>query len=346
MIPDDLDFELPDALIARAPTEQRSASRLLVLGASGAEDAQMQRLPELLNPGDLLVFNDTRVVPARLFGTKASGGRIEVMLERVTGEQEAVVQIRASHAPKPGARIAIHDDDGVVAGNATVNARDGRFFAVTFDRPVQVITDAAGHMPLPPYIDRADTPTDRERYQTVYARESGAVAAPTAGLHFDDELLQALKLRGVTSAFVTLHVAGGTFLPLTQAQLDTDTLHAERYTVSEAVCDAVRATQASGGRVVCVGTTSLRALESAARDGQLSPGSADTELFIRPGFEFKVADGLLTNFHLPRSSLLMLVSAFAGHAAVMRAYAHAIEQRYRFFSYGDAMLCLHREARQ
>ncbi|MEL6870368.1 MAG: tRNA preQ1(34) S-adenosylmethionine ribosyltransferase-isomerase QueA [Pseudomonadota bacterium] len=339
MSPDDVDFELPDALIAREPTAVRSASRLLVLEHERLRDAQTSDLPAFLAPGDLLVFNDTRVIRARLFGAKASGGKIELLLERVTGARTASAQIRASHAPGAGGALHIFDAHGNTIGNAVVNGRDGRFFDLQFDRDIDDITESGGHMPLPPYIDRADTLADRERYQTVYAREPGAVAAPTAGLHFDDALLAALEARGVRSAFVTLHVAGGTFLPLTQRELDSGKLHAERYIISDAVRDAVVETRQNGGRVVCVGTTSMRALESAALDGELQVGAADTQLFIRPGFEFQIADGLLTNFHLPRSSLLMLVSAFTGHARVMSAYAHAVAEQYRFFSYGDAMLC-------
>lgn len=339
MHPDDFDFELPDALIARQPAAARTASRLLHLAADGTrEDLQFSDLPALLAPGDLLVLNDTRVIPARLFGRKASGGKAELLIERVDGARHAWAQIRASKSPKAGGVIEIVDEAGAVRARATVDDRDGRFFSLSFDADVTTVLDACGHMPLPPYIDRADTATDRERYQTVYARHPGAVAAPTAGLHFDDALFAMLDAQGVQRAFVTLHVAAGTFQPLDDAALEAGELHAEWLEVSDAVCDAVAATRERGGRVIAVGTTSLRALETAAANGRLAPFTGDTRLFIRPGYQFRAVDGLITNFHLPKSSLMMLVVALGGRERILAAYAHAVHEHYRFFSYGDAML--------
>ena len=339
MHPDDFDYALPDALIARYPAEPRSASRLLHVAASGVnDDRSFVDLPDLLSPGDLLVFNDTRVLLARLYGAKASGGRIEILLERVTGAQAALAQIRASHAPKAGSTIEVHDRDGKVIATATISAREGRFFALQFDSALDDVMAAGGHVPLPPYIDRGDELSDQSRYQTVYAKHPGAVAAPTAGLHFDAALLARLAERGIDSGFVTLHVAAGTFQPLSDAQLAAGELHAERIFVDAALVEKIDEARARGGRVVCVGTTSLRALESAAASGRLQAFDGETTLFIRPGYAFRVADGLLTNFHLPRSSLMMLVGAFAGSERIMAAYRHAVAERYRFFSYGDAML--------
>lgn len=339
MTPEDFDFELPNALIARMPATQRTASRLLHLPAGGApEDRVFGELTELLAPGDLLVLNDTRVIAARLFGRKSSGGKAELLIERVDGACHAWAQIRASKTPKPGATIEITDAAGEVRAHATVAGREGRFFSVSFDAEVADVLAACGHMPLPPYIDRADTAVDRERYQTVYARNPGAVAAPTAGLHFDDALFERLAARGIERAFVTLHVAAGTFQPLDDEALESGELHAEWLEVSQPVCDAVAAARARGGRVIAVGTTSLRALETAAADGALAPFTGDTRLFIRPGYSFRVIDGLVTNFHLPRSSLMMLVAALGGRRRMLDAYAHAVHAQYRFFSYGDAML--------
>lgn len=336
---DAYDFELPDALIARAPAAERSASRLLHLPAAGGlEDRRFAELDALLRPGDLLVLNDTRVLAARLFGRKSSGGKVELLIERVDGPRHAWAQVRASHAPKAGATIAVTDEDGRAVAEVEVAGREDRFFSLSFDRPVAEVLDAAGHMPLPPYIDRPDTEADRERYQTVYARHPGAVAAPTAGLHFDAPLFDRLAEAGIDRAFVTLHVAAGTFQPLGREQLERGELHAEWLQVDASVCDAVAAARARGGRVVAVGTTSLRALESAAAGGRLAPYTGDTRLFIRPGYAFRAVDALITNFHLPRSSLMMLVAALAGRERILSAYAHAVRERYRFFSYGDAML--------
>ncbi|MEL6446901.1 MAG: tRNA preQ1(34) S-adenosylmethionine ribosyltransferase-isomerase QueA [Pseudomonadota bacterium] len=339
MHPDDFDFALPDALIARQPAAARTASRLLQLSADGTRgDRHFSDLPGLLTPGDLLVLNDTRVIPARLFGRKASGGKAELLIERVDGARHAWAQVRASKSPKAGGVIHIVDASDTVQAHATVAGREGRFFSLGFDADVAVVLDACGHMPLPPYIDRADTTADRERYQTVYARHPGAVAAPTAGLHFDDALFETLEAQGVQRAFVTLHVAAGTFQPLDDAALEAGELHAEWLQVSDAVCDAVAATRERGGRVIAVGTTSLRALETAAASGRLAPFTGDTRLFIQPGYRFRVVDGLITNFHLPKSSLMMLVAALGGRDRILEAYAHAVREQYRFFSYGDAML--------
>ena len=334
----DYDFELPDALIAQHPPAVRGASRLLHVapghapGAPRLTDLAFRDLPRLLAPGDLLVMNDTRVIKARLHGTKASGGRIELLVERVTSEREAVAMIRASHPPAPGSTLAF---DGA---SATVRSRDGAFYALAFDTPVLPLLERAGRLPLPPYIRHEAGDDDDARYQTVYARHPGAVAAPTAGLHFDDALLAELAAGGVALAFVTLHVGAGTFQPVREEDPSRHVMHAERYHVPESTAAAIAATRARGGRVVAIGTTSLRTLEAAADpDGRVAAGWGETALFIRPGYRFRVVDRLLTNFHLPKSTLLMLVAAFVGFGAMHTAYAHAVAQRYRFFSYGDAM---------
>ena len=332
--PRDYQFELPEALIAQMPPEVRGASRLLLLdGASGAcRDAAFADLPGLLRPGDLLVRNITRVLPARVRGTKDTGGRFELMLERVLGERRALVQLRASKPPLAGRRLNL--PGGAVA--TVVGVGDG-FVEIELDRPVAAYLEAHGEMPLPPYVRRCETSTDRERYQTVYASEPGAVAAPTAGLHFDAAIFAALASRGVAIADVTLHVGAGTFQPLRPEQLEGRQLHAERVEVPPATVAAVARARAAGGRVVAVGTTVVRALESASASGVLHEFSGETRLFIYPGFRFRIVDAMVTNFHLPGSSLLMLVSAFAGRDHVLAAYAHAVAGRYRFFSYGDAM---------
>jgi S-adenosylmethionine:tRNA ribosyltransferase-isomerase len=338
MEPTDYQVDIPPELIAAEPLAERSASRLLYLPAGrGPLDRSFRDLPELLQGGDLLVVNDTRVVPARLYGRKDSGGQIELLLERVPdplGEPAvALVQLRASHAPRAGQRLAL--DGGI---GAVVLGRQGEFFAVRFDEPAMPALERAGHVPLPPYIRRPDKAVDRERYQTVFSAVPGSVAAPTAGLHFDSGVLAALATRGVERASVTLHVGAGTFAPLRPHQLQTGRLHAERVVVPAATCAAVTACRARGGRVVAVGTTALRSLEAAAAAGDLRPFDGETDLFIRPGFRFRVADLLLTNFHLSGSSLLMLVCAFAGTRRMLAAYRHAVAARYRFFSYGDASL--------
>jgi S-adenosylmethionine:tRNA ribosyltransferase-isomerase len=334
----DFHYELPHELIAQAPLAARAASRLLVLDErTGAlEDRRFAELPALLARGDLLVLNDTRVLPARLHGTKASGGRVEVLLERVAGARRAWFQIRASHSPKPGGEIAL--PGGVIA---RVVAREGDLFELEFDRDVLAYLEMHGEIPLPPYIERAPAAEDALRYQTVFAAAPGAVAAPTAGLHFDAPLFALLDARGIERAFVTLHVGAGTFAPLRTERIDEHVLHSEWMQVTRDVCAKVAATRARGGRVIAVGTTAVRALETAARAGKLEPFAGETRLFIRPGFEFRVVDALVTNFHLPESSLLVLVAAFAGLEHTLAAYRHAVAERYRFFSYGDAMLVLH-----
>ena len=329
----DFDYLLPDELIAQAPLDRRTDSRLLQVQPSLA-DLHFADLPSLLTPGDLLVFNDTRVMHARLFGTKDTGGQVEVMIERPLGSHEALAQIRASKSPKPGTRLHLEE-----ALDVEVLGRAGEFFHLRFPDTDDLVAllERHGRLPLPPYIERAAGNTDESRYQTVYARNPGSVAAPTAGLHFDEALLARLASQGVNSAFVTLNVGAGTFQPVRAHDLSEHRMHTEAYFVPEATVDAIATTRAAGRRVVCVGTTSMRALESAARSGPLQAGKAESDLFILPGYDFQVADALITNFHLPKSTLLMLVSAFSGMETIRRAYAHAIEKRYRFFSYGDAM---------
>ncbi len=330
----DFRFELPPELIAQEPPAVRGGSRLLVLdGASGAlADRAFRDLAGLLAPGDLLVRNDTRVLPARLHGRKATGGAVEILLERMLGERRVSVQLRSSKGARPGQRIDL--PGGAVA---TVVGADGGLAELKLDRAVRDYFDAHGEVPLPPYISRPAADADRARYQTVYARAPGAVAAPTAGLHFDAALLAALAARGVAIADVTLHVGAGTFQPLRSDDLDAHRMHAEWLEVPAATVAAVAAARARGGRVVAVGTTVVRSLETAAAAGTLAPFAGDTRLFIRPGYRFRVVDALVTNFHLPESTLLMLVCAFAGREAVLGAYAHAVRNAYRFFSYGDAM---------
>ena len=332
----DFDFDLPSELIAQAPAPERSGSRLLHVDGARYADLLFTDLPELLAPGDLLVFNDTRVVRSRILGRKPSGGKVELMLERIVAPREAWVQLKASHSPRVGAGI-----DLPAGVSATVLERDDRFFRLRFDLPTTLAEylEQHGAVPLPPYIARAPQPADEERYQTVYARHPGAVAAPTAGLHFDKPLLAALRIRGIDFAYVTLHVGAGTFLPVESDDLSHHRMHSERFSVPKATVDAIERTRGRGGAVVAVGTTSLRALEAAAAGNAADEGGeSETSLFITPGYRFRVVDRLLTNFHLPRSTLLMLASAFAGYDAIRAAYAHAIAARYRFFSYGDAML--------
>ena len=336
----DFDYLLPEELIAQSPPRERGASRLLQLARGRLDDRRFQDLPDLLRAGDLLVFNDTRVIKARLHGLKASGGRIEVLIERITGEHEALAQIRASKPPRTGTKLLLGP-----AIAAAVTGRDEDLYRLRFEGPagIHALLEQYGEVPLPPYVTHRPTSDDEARYQTVFARQPGAVAAPTAGLHFDRAMLARLESQGVRLAWLTLHVGAGTFQPVRVERLEDHHLHAERYWISTETRDAVLAAKASGGRVVAVGTTSMRALESAAAnlpDGRLElrPGEAETQLFILPGYKFRVVDRLISNFHLPRSTLLMLVSAFGGSEEVRRAYAHAVEQRYRFFSYGDAML--------
>ncbi|MBD9482344.1 tRNA preQ1(34) S-adenosylmethionine ribosyltransferase-isomerase QueA [Pseudomonas sp. PDM14] len=330
----DFHFDLPDALIARHPLAERRASRLLVLQGDNGElrHRQFVDLLEYLRPGDLMVFNNTRVIPARLFGQKASGGKLEILVERVLDSHRVLAHVRSSKSPKPGSLI--HIEGG---GEAEMMARHDALFELRFNDEVLPLLQRVGHMPLPPYIDRADEVADRERYQTVYADRAGAVAAPTAGLHFDEALLEAIAAKGVERAFVTLHVGAGTFQPVRVERIEDHHMHHEWLEVDQSVVDAVAACKARGGRVIAVGTTSVRSLETAARSGELQAFSGDTNIFIYPGRPFHVVDALVTNFHLPESTLLMLVSAFAGYPETMAAYAAAVEQQYRFFSYGDAM---------
>lgn len=333
----EFDFFLPDELIARYPLPERTASRLLhVDGRSGAlEDRRFADLPGLCRPGDLLVFNDTRVIKARLHGEKATGGKVEALVERVLSEHEALLFIRASHAPKPGSTVRF---TGCLT--ARVLERRDDLFLLSFDPAHTVLEwlERIGEVPLPPYMERAAEASDEARYQTVYARNPGAVAAPTAGLHFDTAMLARLEALGVATAFVTLHVGAGTFQPVRVEAVADHRMHTERYVIPAQTVAAVRAAKARGGRICAVGTTSLRALEAAAQTGELRAGEGETDLFITPGYGFRVVERLITNFHLPRSTLLMLVSAFGGTELLRRAYAHAVASRYRFFSYGDAML--------
>jgi S-adenosylmethionine:tRNA ribosyltransferase-isomerase len=334
---DDFDYELPDELIAQQPLPERSASRLLHVTEGGLRDLVFADIERLLAPGDLLVFNDTRVIKARLLGHKPSGGKVEALVERVLEPKLALALVRTSHRPTVGTSFLFGDD-----ATATVEGRRDDFFLLRFERDVHAVLEHHGHVPLPPYIAHADTDVDAERYQTVYAAKSGAVAAPTAGLHFTAELLDRLRERSVQRASVTLHVGAGTFQPVRAQRLAEHRMHSEWYDVPLATANAVNDARREGRRVVAVGTTSLRALESAADPTdtafRIQPGSRDTSLFITPGYSFRIVDRLLTNFHLPRSTLLMLVSAFAGPERIRAAYAHAIAQSYRFFSYGDAML--------
>ncbi len=335
----DFSYSLPPELIAQEALEDRTASRLLHLNADLApaevNDKHFSDIVDLIQPNDLLIFNDTRVIPARLNGHKESGGKVEVLIERVLDDHRALVHIRANKSPKVGGCLLLEE-----AINAEVLGRNNALYEIKFtnEEPVFKLLDQYGHIPLPPYIERDDTEADKERYQTVFAEKAGAVAAPTAGLHFTDELLQTLKDKGVETAQITLHVGAGTFLPVRVDNLEDHVMHAEWVEVSQQTCDAVAACKARGGKVVAVGTTSVRSLESAANEtGKLEPFSSDTRLFITPGFTFNVVDAMITNFHVPESTLLMLVSAFSGYDNIMSAYKHAVAEKYRFFSYGDAM---------
>ncbi|WP_151449096.1 tRNA preQ1(34) S-adenosylmethionine ribosyltransferase-isomerase QueA [Lacisediminimonas profundi] len=332
----DFDFELPPELIAQLPLPERSGSRLLhVVPGQPArfEDRSFTDIVELVQPGDVMVFNDTRVLKARFHGVKASGGKVEVLVERVLDNRNVLAQVRASKTPQPGSFIRLAD-----AFEVEVGERAGEFFSLKFPAEVFDLIEAHGRLPLPPYIEHAATGEDEQRYQTVYSREPGAVAAPTAGLHFDAPLLERLRNKGVQIAFVTLHVGAGTFQPVRTENLAEHHMHSEWYTIPQQTVDAIGAAHAAGRDVIAVGTTSMRALESASQDGPLAAGSADTRLFVTPGYRFRTVDRLVTNFHLPKSTLLMLVSAFSGYDTIRAAYRHAIAQRYRFFSYGDAML--------
>ncbi len=337
MLTRDFDYDLPQELMAQVPVEQRSASRLLYLdGASGnLRDCRFGDLPQFLKPGDVMVLNDTRVIKARLFGEKESGGKVEVLVERVVDEHHALAQVSASHAPRPGTRLFLAKQL-----QAIVEERQGEFCRLRFESKITVweLLERFGAMPLPPYISRPASGLDEARYQTVYAREPGAVAAPTAGLHFDSAMLDNLRKQGVRIAFVTLHVGAGTFQPVCVENIAEHKMHSEWYSLPVETVSMIQMAKRVGGRVVAVGSTSLRALEAVAASGNLQAGCGETDIFITPGYRFKIVERLLTNFHLPRSTLLMLVSAFGGMENIRRAYRHAVESRYRFFSYGDAML--------
>jgi len=332
----DFDFELPSELIANYPTKERTHSRLLCLNAT--DDMIQHRgfadLLDLLQPGDLLVFNDTKVVPARLFGHKETGGKLEILFERLLDDQTFLAHVKSSKSPKAGSLIILESGEVL-----TMIGRQDAFFILKINSSLAVLDllEGQGHIPLPPYIERSDEDVDQERYQTVYAQNPGAAAAPTAGLHFDKPLIQALTEKGVNTAFVTLHVGAGTFQPVKVDNINDHIMHSEWIDVSEETVAAIQATKKSGGRIVCVGTTSVRSLESASQSGEISPFRGDTSIFISPGYKFKTVDALVTNFHLPKSTLLMLVSAFLGKDKIMYAYQEAIKEKYRFFSYGDAM---------
>lgn len=334
MLTSDFTYDLPDELIAQYPLAQRVASRLLVLGRDGAvRDESIPYLRTLLQPGDLLVLNNTRVLAARLYGCKPTGGKVEILVERLLDDSTVLAQVKASKSPKPGSQILLEHGIAVdVVGRKNDLFQLGLASAKWMD-----VLNQEGHMPLPPYIDRADESLDEDRYQTVFAEVPGAVAAPTAGLHFDQPLLDDLQASGIETAEVTLHVGAGTFQPVRVAKIEDHVLHAERVTVTAETCGKIADCKRRGGRVIAVGTTTVRSLEAAAYAGKLAEFEEDTRLFITPGFQFKVVDALLTNFHLPESSLMMLVTAFGGYEAVMQAYRHAVTSQYRFFSYGDAM---------
>ena len=338
----DFDYQLPEKLIAQLPLAERNASLLMVVDPQSQtiRHQKFDRLQSLLNPGDLLVFNNTRVIPARLSGQKESGGKIEILVERVLDGQSLLAHIKSSKSPKPGSRLILEDQI-----HCTMEERQDDLFLLVQQSDISWfdLLESYGHMPLPPYIRRQDDDADRERYQTVYAEKPGAVAAPTAGLHFDQQQLQQLRQAGVQTAFITLHVGAGTFQPVRGDNVDNHIMHAEFIEVSQAVCDLIKQTQAKGNRVIAVGTTVVRSLETAARHGELSAFEGDSKLFVKPGFHFKVIDAMITNFHLPRSTLLLLVSAFAGSDLIREAYRQAVEQKYRFFSYGDAMFISSRD---
>jgi S-adenosylmethionine:tRNA ribosyltransferase-isomerase len=332
----DFDYQLPEALIAQLPISERSASRLLALLPHEREsrDLRFKDLPALLHPGDLLIFNNTRVMQARLFGQKETGGKIELLIERVSASDQALAHVRASKTPKAGSFLWI----GEKKHRVVVKEREGDLFRLELPQgDFFALMASEGHMPLPPYIQREDKALDQERYQTVYAEHLGAVAAPTAGLHFDADLLRQLSDLGIAQAFVTLHVGAGTFQPVRTEDLEAHIMHSEYAVVDETVCEKIRATRAKGGRVIAVGTTCVRSLEAASTSGEIAPFAGETRLFIRPGYRFKSVDAMITNFHLPKSTLLMLVAAFSGYERIFNAYRHAIEAGYRFFSYGDAM---------
>ncbi len=338
MLLSDFDFDLPKALIAQNPTENRTDSRLLV-AQSNIIDAKFHQIKDFINPGDLLVMNNTRVIPARLFGHKASGGKVEIMIERLLNGHQVLAMVKASRAPKIDSFITLENGE-----KAQIISKENGFYTLDFS-PLKEVTDSlldllddVGHIPLPPYIERDDEQDDLERYQTVFAKEDGAVAAPTAGLHFDNELLSSLKEKGINHCFVTLHVGAGTFQPVKTDKITDHKMHSEYFEIDQTTVDQINQTKTNGGRIIAVGTTAVRSMESAAKSGVLKAAKEETDIFIYPGYEFKVVDKLITNFHLPKSSLLMLVSAFIGRERMMEIYQHAIDKKYRFFSYGDAML--------
>ncbi|MCP4335890.1 MAG: tRNA preQ1(34) S-adenosylmethionine ribosyltransferase-isomerase QueA [Gammaproteobacteria bacterium] len=340
----DFDYDLPEALIAQAPLAERVASRMLLVDPRQLDisDRQFTDLTDLIDPADLLVFNDTRVIPARLFGRKSTGGKVEVMVERVLDDNRLLAHLRASKAPKTGAELILENEI-----ECRMLGREQDLFVLGQEQGTWLeLLERYGHMPLPPYIRRSDESSDRERYQTVYASNPGAVAAPTAGLHFDTAMLEALQQRGVASVRLTLHVGAGTFQPVRGDDIDSHVMHPERIEVTQSVVDSIALTRARGGRVIAVGTTVVRSLETAAAKGELATFDADSRLFIKPGYRFRVVDAMLTNFHLPKSTLLMLVSAFAGSGLMRRAYVHAVAQQYRFFSYGDAMFIANRAGQE
>jgi len=340
----DFSFDLPDELIARFPTESRDASRLLHVNSVGAiNDLNFIDIVNLVRPNDCLIFNNTKVIPARLLGKRESGGKVELMLERMTGEYECLSLVKSSNRLPIGAKVIIEDV------TLEVLERVGQFYRFVVagnQRSILDVLNHYGHIPLPPYIDRSDTEFDAERYQTIYAKEEGAVAAPTAGLHFTSEVFDALKSKGVKWDFVTLHVGSGTFAPVRVESIQDHQMHSECYSVPDSVVELVRETKSKGGRVIAVGTTSVRCLESASQAGALQAQSGETDIFIYPGYQFKCVDALVTNFHLPESTLIMLVSAFCNRSSILTAYRHAVEQKYRFFSYGDAMFLEKADSRE
>ena len=332
----DFHYELPGELIAQVPLDQRSASRLLCLDRQSGQldDRRFKDLAELLNPGDLLVFNNTEVIPARLYGTKSTGGQVEILVERLLSRSECLAQLRVSKTPKAGGTLVLEDGSEL----QVMGRQDNFFHLKTAGGDLMGLLQNMGHMPLPPYIAREDTEHDRRRYQTVFAETPGAVAAPTAGLHFDQALLDQLKDAGIRSTTVTLHVGAGTFQPVRVDDIEEHQMHAEWLEVSQSSCDSINDVRSNGGRIIAVGTTAVRSLETAAQSGVLKPFSGDSRIFIYPPYQFRTVDAMITNFHLPESTLIMLVSAFAGYSETLAAYRHAVEQSYRFFSYGDAML--------
>ena len=334
MLRKDFNFDLPEELIAIVPLDRRRDSRLLVLDPEiGVVHKRFVDLLQYVKPGDLLVFNNTKVMPARLFARKKTGGRVEILIERIQSPHQAIVRLRSSKSPKENDILALSQDYF-----ATVGKKKNELVGVTFSSPISEILDSIGHVPPPPYINRKDTQMDKSRYQTIYARHNGAIAAPTAGLHFDQEMLDSCGSKGIDIAFVTLHVGSGTFQPIRTEDIRDHKIHSEWMELSENVCEKIVATRARGGRIIAVGTTSVRCLETSASSGKMEPFEGQTDLFIYPGYKFRIVDMLITNFHLPESSLLALVSAFSGHAEIMEAYRQAIEAKYRFYSYGDAML--------